>query len=359
MFDKISLIIPTHNRHQYLTRVLDYYNGINLKILVADSSQKEYPFKNKYDIDYFHYPNYIPLKKLADIIQKVKTPYVFICADDDFVIPGAVEKCIKFLDNNSDYSSAQGIYFKFRYGIKNIVFSTMYTSSLNLDLNENSVEKRLKTAMKNYIPMVYCVNRTENLKDSFNLPSLSDFSMDELTLWIVSLINGKHKVFPIPYGAREVIKNSSGSIYKSLCQRYKDQETIEIFNEFSDILSYYYSKKSDISTEKAKKIILKVIELKIRGEIKRIQKRSFILKLFYNVFINLLFLLHQKIRDIGLGFFKIILKIRFFHIILNNNSKLYFNFENPNSIYFDDFKRIKSYISFYSIYITSRKAKDK
>ncbi|KKL68331.1 hypothetical protein LCGC14_2126020, partial [marine sediment metagenome] len=102
MFDKISLIIPTHNRHQYLTRVLDYYNGINLKILVADSSQKEYPFKNKYDIDYFHYPNYIPHKKLADIIQEVKTPYVFMCADDDFIIPKAIEKCIKFLDNNSD-----------------------------------------------------------------------------------------------------------------------------------------------------------------------------------------------------------------------------------------------------------------
>ena len=120
IWDKVTLIIPTYNRHNYLTRILDYYSNVNLRILVADSSQNEYPFKNTYQIDYFHYPNYMPSKKLADIIQKVKTPYVFMCADDDFIIPRAIEKCIKFLDKNSDYSSAQGIYFSFIYGKKKL-----------------------------------------------------------------------------------------------------------------------------------------------------------------------------------------------------------------------------------------------
>ncbi len=357
MFDKITLIIPTHNRHHYLTRILEYYSDINLRILVADSSQNEYTFKDKYQIDYFHYPNYMPQNKLADIIQKVKTPYVFMCADDDFIIPKSIEKCVKFLDNNSDYSSVQGIYFRFIYGKKKTMFSLMYTSKINYDLNENSVEKRLKRCMKNYMQMVYCVNRTENLKDFFNLPSIDDLTMVEIAICLISVINGKHKTLPIPYGAREVIKGSAGNTTKRLYQKFKDQEKIDTFNKFIDILSYYYSKKSDISIEKAKKFVQNVIELKIREEIKKkkrmekqVQKISYPIKKFYNIFINL-FLLHQKIKDISLGFYNFILSIRFFNIVFNK--KYYFNFENPNSKYFDDFAQIRRYISLYSIYTNS------
>ena len=363
MLDKITLIIPTHNRHHYLTRILEYYSDINLKILVADSSQNEYIFKDKYQIDYFHYPNYMPQKKLADIIQKVKTPYVFMCADDDFIIPNSIEKCIKFLESNSDYSSAQGIYFRFIYGKKNTMFSLMYTSKINYDLNENSVEKRLKRCMKNYMQMVYCVNRTENLKDIFNLPSVDDFTMDELIICVISVINGKHKILSIPYGVREVIKGSAGNTTKRLYLKFRDQEKIDSFNKFIDILSIYYSKKSGISIEKAKKFVKRVIELKILQEIKKkiqvekqVQKISYPIKKFYNIFINL-FLLHQKIKDISIGFFNFILSIRFFNIVFNR--KYYFNFENPNSKYFEDFKRIRNYISLYSIYTNSKKAKGK
>ena len=234
------------------------------------------------------------------------------------------------------------------------MFSLMYNSNINYDLNENSIEKRLKRCMKNYMTMFWCVDRTENLKDVFNLPSVDDFTLDELKICLISVINGKLKQLPIPYGAREVIKGSAGNTDKSLSQKYKDQEKIDTFNKFIDILSYYYAKKSDISIEKAKKIVKNVIELKIREEIKKkkriekqVQKISYPIKKFYNIFINL-FLLHQKIKDISIGFFNFILSIRFFNIVFNR--KYYFNFENPNSKYFDDFARIRRLISLYSIY---------
>ncbi len=350
IWDKVTLIIPTHNRHNYLARILDYYSNVNLRILVADSSQNEYPFKNKYQIDYFHYPNYMPPKKLADIIQKVKTPYVFMCADDDFIIPKAIEKCIKFLDNNSDYSSAQGFYFSFLYGKKKTMFSLMYNSNIKYDLNENSIEERLKRCMKNYMTMFWCVNRTENLKDVFNLPSVDNPTLYELKICIISIINGKFKTLPIPFSAREVIKRSAGNRNKSLYKKFNDREKIDTFNKFIDILSYYYSKKSDISIEEAKKILHEVIELKVREEIKKAKRKekrvNKPIRKFYNIFKNL-FLLHQKIKDISLGFFNFILSIRFFNIVFKR--KYYFNFENPYSKNFDDFARLRRYISLYSI----------
>ena len=33
-----------------------------------------------------------------------------MCADDDFLVPSAITKCVAFLENNKDYSSAQGHY---------------------------------------------------------------------------------------------------------------------------------------------------------------------------------------------------------------------------------------------------------
>ena len=39
---KLTIIIPTHNRPKYLTRVLDYYQDLKCKILIADSSDNKY-----------------------------------------------------------------------------------------------------------------------------------------------------------------------------------------------------------------------------------------------------------------------------------------------------------------------------
>lgn len=42
LLNNITLVIPIHNRHKYLTRLLDFYSSVEIKIFIADSSQKKY-----------------------------------------------------------------------------------------------------------------------------------------------------------------------------------------------------------------------------------------------------------------------------------------------------------------------------
>ena len=215
MLKKITLIIPTYNRHHYLTRLLEYYKDCKFTIFVADSTKQIYEFKDNYNINYFHYPDWPPVKKLAKVFQKVETSYVFMCADDDFIIPEAIEKCIDFLENNHDYSSAQGNYVSFKKN-KKILFRlrpSLFQLLKNYDINANTPEERLKQSMSSYMHLFYSVHRVKNLIDIVKLPKQYEIEyfggFYELTIAMISVINGKHKVLPFFYCAREIQLSSA------------------------------------------------------------------------------------------------------------------------------------------------------
>ena len=183
MFDKVSLIIPTHNRHRYLTRILDYYKNIEINVFIADSSLLKYSIKNlennstsknKFKINYYHYPSYAYFNKLADIIQKVKTKYVVICADDDFLLPSAIQKCVEFLEKNPDYSSVQGFYASFINTYNSIYFFSTYPSLRNYVINANTPEKRVKYHMSKYMHLFYSIHRINNLENTFSLTPIKN-----------------------------------------------------------------------------------------------------------------------------------------------------------------------------------------
>ena len=119
MLDKITLVIATKNRHQYLERIVDYYSNSGINIIVADATKEKYSKKLPSNISYFHYPEIHYCIKLDDVFKKVNTPYSLLCADDDFIIPEAIETCVDFLEKNSDYASAQGYYMMFCHSKKN------------------------------------------------------------------------------------------------------------------------------------------------------------------------------------------------------------------------------------------------
>jgi len=101
MFKDLTLVIPTHNRPKRLRRILEYYSEIEIRIMICDSSKDKFP--KKYlgkNVKHFHYKNWPYSKKLSNCIKKVKTKYLLICADDDFIIPSAIKKCIDFLVKN-------------------------------------------------------------------------------------------------------------------------------------------------------------------------------------------------------------------------------------------------------------------
>jgi glycosyltransferase domain-containing protein len=152
-------------------------------------------------------------QKIAAGIGFVQTPYVALCADDDFIVPTAVEKCIRFLELNPDYSSAHGLYITHRN--KNFSLNEQLKASLDWSpqyINGQSIEdSRPFDRMKRYLSgnagifPFYSVHRRENflLIWSEAAQYVSDWGLSELFPCALSLIYGKMKVLPIFYASRE------------------------------------------------------------------------------------------------------------------------------------------------------------
>ena len=126
--EKVTVVIPTHNRNYYLSRCLWYHAHFPFgEIIVADSSNDEKRTVNRrtvteiqqhfstrityleYDFPPEEYGGDI-YRKWSDAVQHVGTEYSLSCTDKEFLIPTAVSQAVLFLDEHPDYSIADSTY---------------------------------------------------------------------------------------------------------------------------------------------------------------------------------------------------------------------------------------------------------
>ena len=72
--EDITLIIPTHERHSYLDRVLDYYSRYDLSMYIVDSSTLPYSGNGlTANMKYLHFPGISYTSKMESVFNKSKT----------------------------------------------------------------------------------------------------------------------------------------------------------------------------------------------------------------------------------------------------------------------------------------------
>lgn len=81
-----TLIVPTHNRHHYLKRSIEYFKELNARVIYCDSSQVKYSGVLPSNIEYLHTPNLNFAEKILNAISVVNTSKIALCADDDFIL---------------------------------------------------------------------------------------------------------------------------------------------------------------------------------------------------------------------------------------------------------------------------------
>lgn len=122
-----SLVVPTRNRAAHLRRLLTYLQAVGYpgRIHLADSStgaqrtevegmQARFP---ELWLEPLFFPDSHTLAQtVVDALGQIDSPLVMLCADDDFVVPQALERCVAFLQQNPDHVSARGkaVAFEFR-----------------------------------------------------------------------------------------------------------------------------------------------------------------------------------------------------------------------------------------------------
>lgn len=163
--EDITIIILSFNRQQYALRTLNYWNEISgPKVHLIDGSRSPInpvlldDLTSK--VNYHHMPENLYLR-LEFSFSLIKSPYVVMQGDDEFLLPSALSKAKSFLDLNPSFISCGGQAIRFRCREKEIFTSLAYTKHGNTDISaENSVD-RVKTVFNNYSPYsIYNVTRS-------------------------------------------------------------------------------------------------------------------------------------------------------------------------------------------------------
>lgn len=118
----LTLLMPLKGRHLFTLRFLWQANKSSLpyRIIIADGEvhpllagllEDPTTFPNL-SIEFIRYPDDTSFsrfyQKMADAAARVRTPFVMMVDNDDFVMPSGVERCIEFMTTHDEYISCGG-----------------------------------------------------------------------------------------------------------------------------------------------------------------------------------------------------------------------------------------------------------
>jgi len=201
--ENLTLIIPTYNRSKNLNRLLKFYSDTNVKIIVLDASVNPEFYLNSDQVNYKHSPESELHLRLLYASKIVSTDYVAICADDDFLFPQGLEKCIEFLEINKDYACAQGAYIRFRYD-NFFSWRPDYVHWNKIEITQDSAVERILRSRKS-CQFLYSTMRASGFKavtSIFENVNSGSLTINELAFNYVLPFLGKYRTLPTLYGAR-------------------------------------------------------------------------------------------------------------------------------------------------------------
>ena len=311
MASQSTVLLTIYNRYKFTKRWLDYakQKKFKINIFICDGGKPgdfnkfinlgDYKslnlkyFKAKYTKDYSRM-----FDKFYQAIKKIKTDFVYLAEDDDFIIEHNIFKSEKFLIKNEDFSSSAGMNVNIEQFVYNQKKSKLF---IRLPNYNNSI--REKNPIDRFIKGLRFVNsnynslhRKRSLEKIFFFLKEKKFHnlyITELVIYLYSLLNGKSKRFNhleylkfdnINYSAskkfsenylKKIILNKNFSVEnyyflnfiekKKLAKNKNYQNFKKIYFEFlADDLEYRIKKKNKIDLFLRKKIKNTLLEKSLR-----------------------------------------------------------------------------------------------
>ncbi len=245
MFERFSLVVPTHNRPTMLGQLTGFLHrqGFTSPIIVCDSSSPENREKNKQllvnvtNAQHLVFASDVhPREKWLAGLKKVTTPYCAFCADDDFIIPDGVIPQIEFLDRSHDYVAAEGFCLLFNAQNQGVDFYIEYDAP-SID-DENLVERAI-TFLRKYQAIYYGVFRTPVLIHAFEYSGKAKGTMfSEITMGLATLAQGKFKRLPVVSGLRRAAHEAPhhDRWHPGLWAGDDSEDLLAYFSEYKDFM---------------------------------------------------------------------------------------------------------------------------
>jgi|TARA_B100001093_G_scaffold323109_1_gene308298 glycosyltransferase domain-containing protein len=213
MLNKISIVILTRNRAKFIKRQIEYIINWEAQIFLLDGSDEKNLYLNDLSekhshIKYIHDTNGV-FARFEYMKNQIKTKYAMLMADDEFFIKKSLEKCIDFLENNSDYVSCSGVAIGFMKSFDDkVIYREMYPRLIGYKISGNNPKDRVIDHMSRYVASsVYGVLHSSLINKFFNELKYTNTSCSETyENWIQNstAYMGKIMVLPVLYWFRSM-----------------------------------------------------------------------------------------------------------------------------------------------------------
>ncbi len=207
----VTILLTIFNRVNYTNKWLDYAEQSNVpfKIFISDGGNVK-NIKNKLnlkkrnlDITYKkfkYYKNYNYMyKKFYKSVKQIKSKYIFIAEDDDYIFTNQIKNSSRFLNKNKEFSCAKGI---------NCLGELIRNNGKVLALSlRNESQKRKKSILSNipdlrlieyykkkHLSLYNGLHRKDSLLKTFKILSSKNFFnlfITELIFCLSVIYNGK------------------------------------------------------------------------------------------------------------------------------------------------------------------------
>jgi glycosyltransferase domain-containing protein len=273
LLNKITIVILTFNRRQYILRNMKYWSGKDVTVHVLDGSEQEIPSKYfltiKNNIHYHHLP-ISPAERLAYVSSLITSKYTMLMGDDEFYIPSAIEACIDELENDVSLVSCFGRCMSFNQHEGALKTQLIYENMADYSVLHSNPDDRVLYHMNNYSPStVYSVMRTEVWKNAVSCTDNDNelykvYALEELQFEIASSYLGKSRVLPILLWMRSAEnpritdKTKLSKIHDWWGDHLNDKLREQMLNEFTLKL---LKNQGDVNVKHVQEVIARSFEL--------------------------------------------------------------------------------------------------
>ena len=228
---EVTLLLTIYNRRKFTLRWIEFIKEFNcpFNIYICDGGNDKLIekkliklAKNNLKIKYkkfTYYKNYkMFYEKFYLATRDIKTKYIYICEDDDFLIFNNIKKSKSFLDKNNDYTCSGGQSYNVEILQNNLLFARTEHKK-NISFTENSKFRRVLRVLNNMQSNFNCLHRASDLNKVFEMMHKSDFKNiyeSELLFVLSSFYFGKVNRFNhIEYVKIDNTEFSSSSNFSS------------------------------------------------------------------------------------------------------------------------------------------------
>lgn len=267
MSERITIVIPTMNRSEFLIRLLHYYSDLRFQgcICIGDSSDAYHvertkraikALEGKLRVSYHEHPDISYSACFNRLGLAVSTPYTVFSGDDDFLVPGRLEECIAFLENHGDYSAAHGMAIMFRldaagpYGKLESICRYPQRG-----IEADTASQRLINYFTNPFVPLFSVHRTEAWRIMCrDVGLLTDRPLaDEGLPSFLSVIQGKIKELDCFYLAFQ--DHGERTRHPDIFDRIMTPNWASSYQVCRELLAKELARKDGISVEEAREVV--------------------------------------------------------------------------------------------------------